>query len=160
VNLSTHQWFAGILGIAGAWDFCWWVRRRFVRTNTYKQAYLMAGKLNRPLVVVGAPDGGVTAGYGCGDIVVDIKETALCPISIKADITKKLPMKDDSAVVFVSCVLEYVDDLDAAMCELLRVAGSRDKLFIVRVEPWTATAYLYPGAKRVITSDYLPGKCK
>lgn len=159
MKFSPFQWFAGILGIASAWELGWWAHRRNVRSVTYKQAYLMAAKLNRPLVVVGAPDGGVTAGYGCGDIVVDLKETVLCPRSIQADVTKKLPMKDNSAVVFVSCVLEYVDNLDAAMCELLRVAGSKDRLFIVRVEPWTATAYLYPGAKRTLTTNYLPAKC-
>jgi len=54
---------------------------------------------------------------------------------------------DDSAVVFVSCVLEYVSDPEAALHELRRMAGTRDNLFIVFVEPWTFTAALYPGAR-------------
>jgi ubiquinone/menaquinone biosynthesis C-methylase UbiE len=65
-----------------------------------------------------------------------------------ADITKQLPFHDNSVVVFVSCVLEYVDDVDAAIKELMRISGGH--LYVVRVEPWTATAYLYPGAKRTL----------
>jgi hypothetical protein len=92
----------------------------------------------------------VTAGYGCGDVSVDLADSS-CPIHKRADITKRLPFDDNSAVVFVACVLEYVDDYEAAMRELQRVSGGQ--LYIVRVEPWTLTAYLYPGAKRTLTGD-------
>jgi hypothetical protein len=54
---------------------------------------------------------------------------------------------DDSAVVFVSCVLEYVSDPEAALRELDRMAGSPGNLFLVFVEPWSLTAALYPGAR-------------
>jgi hypothetical protein len=54
---------------------------------------------------------------------------------------------DDSAVVYVSCVLEYVTDPESALGELQRMAGSPENLFIVFVEPWSVTAVLYPGAK-------------
>ncbi len=66
-----------------------------------------------------------------------------------ADITKG-PIEgiaDDSAVVFASCVLEYVTDAAAALRELARIAGSPENLFLVLVEPWTLTATLYPGAR-------------
>lgn len=119
----------------------------------FEAARAEARRLGRPLVVVGAPDGGVTAGYGCGDVTVDLAPST-CPRSIVADVTKPLPFADDSVVVFVACVLEYVDDLRGAVAELTRISGGR--MFVVRVEPWTLTAYLYPGARRTISRSSLP----
>lgn len=118
-----------------------------MRKRMYTLASEASDRLARPLVVVGAPDGGVTSGYGCGDVTIDIGGSS-CPTSMVADITKQLPFHDNSVVVFVSCVLEYVDDVDAAIKELMRISGGH--LYVVRVEPWTATAYLYPGAKRTL----------
>lgn len=135
-------------GIVAAWEVAWWARRRARRTAVYREAVVRAARLHRPLVVVGAPDGGVTSGYGCGDLTLDLFESPACPRTIAADITKKIPLADDTVVVFVSCVLEYVTDLEAALRELRRVSGG--ELFVVRVEPWTLTAYLYPGAKRTL----------
>ena len=68
---------------------------------------------------------------------------------IAADLTAgPVPgVADDSAVVFVACVLEYVSDPEAAFGEIQRMAGSRENVFIVFVESWTLTAALYPGAR-------------
>jgi hypothetical protein len=73
----------------------------------------------------------------------------LCPVTRTVDITKGpvAGLANDSAVVFVSCVLEYVSDPEAALYELRRIAGSPENLFLVFVEPWTLTAALYPGAR-------------
>jgi len=133
-----------------AWEAAWWLRRRNRRTTVYQQALAYAQSVNLPLVVIGAPDGGVTCGYGCGDITVDLVEST-CPNSIVADVTKRIPIKDNSCVVFVSCVLEYVNDVDAAVGEIERISGGR--VFWVGVEPWTLTAYLYPGAQRTLPSS-------
>lgn len=135
------------LGALALWEGGWWLRRRQQRSTMYAQAKAEAQRLGRPFVVVGAPDGGVTSGYSCGDVTVDLQKSS-CPNSIQADITKKLPFENDSVVIFVSCVLEYVDDYAGAMAELCRVSGGH--MYIVRVEPWTLTAYLYPGAKRTL----------
>ena len=54
--------------------------------------------------------------------------------------------KGNSAVVFVSCVLDYVADIDAALREISRIASSADNVFVVTVQPWTLTAPL-PGAR-------------
>ncbi len=132
---------------AAAWEGLWWADRRRKRKVVFDEARAEAVKLGRPLVVIGAPDGGVTSGYGCGDITIDI-ECSTCPQSIQADITKHIPLDDDSCVVFVSCVLEYVGDYHAAVDELLRVSGGH--LHVVRVEPWTLTAFFYPGARRTV----------
>lgn len=111
----------------------------------------MAARLGRPLVVIGAPDAGATSGYGCGDITVDLQPST-CPRSIQADITKTLPFGDNSVVVFASCVLEYVSDVDATIREIQRVSGGY--AYFVGVEPWTLAAKLYPGARRTLPEAY------
>ena len=138
---------------AALWEAAWWARRRSKRETLYAEALQEARRLGRPLVVIGAPDRGATRGPGCGDLTVDVQESS-CPVTVQHDITLGFPWPDDSVVVFVSCVLEYVaGDFDAVMRELIRVSGGR--LYVVRVEPWTATAYLYPGTKRVVTTASL-----
>lgn len=133
-------WQKVVLAI-GAWEGFWWVRRRTVRQRMYDFALAEARRLGKPLVIVGAPDIGPTQGPGCGDITVDIAKSA-CPNSIQADITKKIPLADDSAVVLVICTLEFVTDPAAALKELRRVAGPH--LYNVKVEPWTLTANFFP----------------
>jgi hypothetical protein len=115
-------------------------------------ARAQANASGRPLVVVGAPDGGVTAGYDCGDVTIDLAKSS-CPVFMQVDITKKIPLPDNSCVVFVSCVLEYVDDFHTAWAELCRISGGM--VHVVRVEPWTLAAYLYPGAKRTLPAKLL-----
>lgn len=134
-----------LLLAAAAWEGGWWARRRYERTRVYNLARQRANETGKSLIVVGAPDGGVTAGYPCGDWTVDANGSSCVP-TIAGRLEDGLPFADDSCVVFVSCVLEYVDDYEGALREIQRIAG--DDLMVVRVEPWTATAYLYPGAKR------------
>ena len=123
------------------------------RTAAFRLAVERASALGRPLVVIGDPDGGMHTrlmrAYGCGDVCVDLNGCPKCQVTVVADITKgPTPgLADDSAVVFVSCVLEYVQDLDAALAEISRIAGSPANVFLVTVQPWTLTARLYPGAR-------------
>lgn len=130
-----------------AWEGAWWMRRRARRTSVFERARAEARAIGRPLVVIGAPDRGATAGYPCGDITIDIGPSA-CPRSLTLDITRPLPIADDSVVVFCSCVLEYVADVGAALVEIARVSGGH--AYFVGVEPWTLTALLYPGARRTM----------
>jgi hypothetical protein len=127
------------------------------RTVLYEMAQVRASELGRPLVVVGDPDAGahtsLARAYGCGDVCVDLNGCPSCEINLKADITKPLPFADDSQVVFVSCVLEYVDDFEAAWKEIMRVAGSPQNVFCAVVQPWTFTSALYPGAKWTLHQD-------
>ena len=120
------------------------------RTVAFMSAMERAAALGRRLVVIGDPDAGMhtrlARAYGCGDVCVDLNGCPKCPMTIVADITKgPVPeLAADSSVVFVSCVLEYVPDLEAALAEIARIAGSADNVFIVNVQPWTLTARLYP----------------
>lgn len=135
------------------------LQRWRVRREVYDQAARRAAALHRPLVVVGDPDAGAHTrlyrAYGCGDLCVDINGCPLCPVVQIADIAARpVPgVAADSAVVFMSCVLEYVDDAEAAVRELLRMAGSPENLFTVSVQPWTLTATLYPGARWTATRE-------
>lgn len=133
------------------WETGWWAHRRRRRTTVFEYARGYAHSIGRPLVVVGAPDGGVTSGYGCGDYTIDMAPS-MCPNSIQADITKRLPFEDDSTVVFVSCVLEYVNHAGDAIAELARISGGH--MFVVGVEPWTFASFLYPGAQRSLPTEY------
>ena len=116
-------------------------------------------ELGRPLVVVGDPDAGahtrLVRAYDCGDLCIDLHGCPKCRIMQAADLTAgPVPgIPDNSAVVYVSCVLEYVTDPESALGELQRMAGSPENMFIVFVEPWSVTAVLYPGAKWVGGKD-------
>jgi hypothetical protein len=129
-----------------------WLRFE-TRTRLFLEAAQRAKTLERPLVVIGDPDAGMHTrlrrAYGCGDVCVDANGCAMCPVVRVADITAgPVPgVPDDSAVVFVSCVLEYVGDLAAALREVQRMAGDVENIYVVTVQPWTFTASLYPGAR-------------
>ena len=123
------------------------------RSSAFKSAVERATAMGRRLIVIGDPDAGfhtrLMRAYGCGDVCVDLNGCPQCPVTVVADITKG-PIEgiaDDSAVVFVSCVLEYVANLEAALAEISRIAGAPDNVFVVTVQPWTLTARLYPGAR-------------
>lgn len=135
-----------LVGLA-AWEAIWWADRVQNRQSLYDRAKAHARALRMPLVVLGAPDRGATRGPGCGDLTLDLGPTQ-CPCSMQIDVSKQIPLPTNSAIIFVSCVLEYVNDLPSAWHELQRVAPGR--VYVSRVQPWTLTAYLYPNARRTI----------
>ncbi|MGB1014101.1 MAG: hypothetical protein ACPG4T_08215 [Nannocystaceae bacterium] len=127
------------------------------RRATFEAAVKRSVATGRKLVVVGDPRAGLHTrflpAYDCGELCVDLAGCPLCPESVAADITQPLDLPDDSAVVFVSCVLEYVSDVKAALNNLERVAGSPDNLFTVFVDPLSVTAFLYPGASQRVGDE-------
>lgn len=133
-----------------AWEGAWWTKRLIERRHVFDKAFAESRRLKRPLVVVGAPDGGITGGYPCGDFTVDLVKSA-CPNSIAADATKRLPFADNSVVVFECCTLECIPDFEAAVREIKRISGGH--IFTVRVEPWTLTTMLYPTIQHTFFSD-------
>ncbi len=131
--------------------------RRFAeRKRLFREAQARATATGRPLVVVGAPGNGAHTGlieaYGCGDVCVDLVGCAGCPVSVAVDLTRESVARvaPDSAVVYVSCVLEYVTDIAAAWREILRMAGSAANAFVVPVGGYSLTSRFYPGAHWVI----------
>lgn len=139
-----------LAALGGAEAYAAW-QRNANRTSLYKQAEARAKALGRPLLVIGDPNAGAYTSlfqaYDCGDECLDLHGCPACPVSYEADVTKPLTsIADDSRVVFVSCVLEYTSDFEAAWRQIVRIAGSPDNVFLARVQPWTLTAALYPGA--------------
>ena len=158
--MPTFRTFARIaLGGLVAAETAVAYQRWQARREVFDLAARRAATLHRPLIVVGDPDGGAVTqlyrAYGCGDLCVDINGCPMCKVAQVADITAGpvLGVADDSAVVFVSCVLEYVGDVAAAVREINRMAGSAENIFDVSVQPWTMTAALYPGARWTAVRD-------
>lgn len=121
------------------------------RQHQFAAAQARATAAGKRLVVVGAPGAGlhtrILPAYGCGDVCVDLEGCPTCPVSETVDlVTGHTTVPDGSAVVYVSCVLEYVSDPIAAMREILRMAGDPSNVFLVTVQPWTLTGTLYPSA--------------
>lgn len=134
-------------------------RRRFrSREELFAAAEARARATGRTLVVVGDPHAGlhtrIVAAYPCGDVCVDLTGCPACPVGVAADLThdrvERVP--DDSAVVFVSCVFEYVTDPDAMWRECARMAGGDPaNVFVATVQRDTLTGTLYPGARWSVT---------
>lgn len=122
------------------------------RQKIFKLAQERAKETSKPLVVFGDPYYGLGSrffnmfmdGYGCGDETVDLTGAPNCPRGIKSDILEYLKkQKSNSKVIFISCVLEYIKNIDQVINEIMRVAGSKDNIFIVTVSQFSLSAYLY-----------------
>lgn len=128
------------------------VIRRQQRRDVYNAAVARANATQKSLVVVGSPDGSLThtlvgRDYDCGELCIDERGCPKCSVQAVAALSQVLPtLPDNSAVIFVSDKLEYVDDMPSVLRELQRVSGG--DLFVSRVAPWTLTAFLAPGARR------------
>lgn len=151
---TAARWTLGTLA-AVELGASWW--RWSTRAQLYELAAARARATGRRLVVVGAPGAGLHTrlfpAYGCGDVCVDLNGCASCAGGgITADITQGpvAGVADNTAVVFVACVLEYVSDPARAVDEIERMAGSTENVFIATVQGWTATAALYPGARQTV----------
>lgn len=122
------------------------------RNKIYKMAQSRAQEIKRKLVVFGDPYNGYGSnvydlfmeGYGCGDETVDLTGCPYCLNGVKSDILEYLKKQEsDSKVIFISCVLEYVDNIEEVINELYRVAGSIENIFIVTVNKYSLSAYFY-----------------
>ena len=121
------------------------------RKQYYQMAVCRANETGLPLIVIGDPANGFGSKlfgktYGYGDYCIDLTG---CPYNdningtnIKGDALKALKEFDNgSAVIFVSGVLEYVDDVDNLILELKRVGG--EHLFIRIVSQYSLVSRTY-----------------
>ena len=141
-------------GLAEAATF---IGRLGARKGMYVRAIDRANETGRPLVVVGAPSSGWVTGtlaqYQCGDLpCVDLRGCDTCGAA-PSDVTIKgaIPAKDDSAVVLVAYVLEYVEDEKAAEAEIMRAAGSPANVFVA-CAGMSGVTQLATNARRVVVS--------
>lgn len=133
-------------------EFYHTIKRQYDRLTIFNLAKQRAKQLKKPLIVIGDPYNGKASRfyskfyktYDCGDETVDLTGAPRCPNGIKNDIYSYLKSKPQNyGVIFVSCVLEYVDNIDETIKELYRVSGSKDNLFVVRVNDKSLAAYIY-----------------
>jgi SAM-dependent methyltransferase len=148
-----------------------YVGRLATRRGMHQRARDLADVLDRPLIVVGARSGGGgglrTTGnlsqYSCGDVCgcVDLAGCTDCK-SVGRDVCVygSIPVEDDSSVVFVSHVLEYVDDPDRAWAEITRVAGSPERVYVSRNQPWATWTRVATGARWMIDNAPPSGEFK
>lgn len=118
----------------------------------YALASARARATGKPLVVVGDPAAPGTlnavfgAGYGCGDLCVDVAGAPSCPRALAAPVLEwARSAPDDSAVVFESEVLMYVprEELAETLRELRRASGG--DLFSAHSNVVNAAAYARDG---------------
>ena len=126
------------------------LHRQYNRVKYYKLALNRSKQIKKPLIVIGDPANGTGSklfgpAYGYGDYCVDLSG---CPkgnsINIKGDVVEALKkFGSNSSVIFVSHVLEYVENIDECIKELKRVGG--ENLYIVTIGPYCITSYVYYG---------------
>jgi hypothetical protein len=138
------------------------------RKQIYNVAKQKAIETKKPLMIIGDPDNGATnfvvgRSYDCGNLCVDITGCPKCSNGIKLKVEDYLPtLESNSYVLFVSCVLEYVDskNIDFTFSEIKRVSGG--DYFIVSVEPYSITDLFYPtkfitgesGPNQIVLTEY------
>ncbi len=102
--------------------------------SMFRKAKTLATKLGKQLVVIGDPKTphtmtAIFPTYQCGDVCIDIagchcnsRKTTIMQEDVLVAL-KKLPT--DSAVIYESEVLDYVDDIAGVVEEMQRVSGGR-----------------------------------
>lgn len=123
------------------------------KNHMYTRALTMSKTMNKPLMVVGDPRTGTARNtatviaemdrYGYGDVCVDLTGCPFAPPSTrkhKGDLLQFLnELGDDTHVIFISEVLEYLDNIDVVINALYRVSGGH--LYIVKCGLWYPQTY-------------------
>ena len=162
--------FIGLFVLIYIYNFLHAINRQIDRKVIFKKAEDHAYKIKRPLLVYGDPYNGIGSkffnkfmeGYGCGDETVDLTGCPKCKNGVKSDMLKHLKTKEsNSQVIFVSCVLEYLDDIEEVIEEMKRVSGGIENIFVVTVNEFSLDVYFYRdgnhSSKNII---YAPPKFK
>ena len=169
MDAPVVTYVAALALLTVAWEVATACSRRLQRREVYRAAEERASVTGKPLVVVGDPDNGAVnhllgRDYGEGDVTVDITGCPGCRNGVRAKIEEYLPtLGNDSCVLFVSCVLEYVNGRNGNVRRILREMDrvSGGDRFLVTVWPYCLTAWFYfgrfltdeGGAQRVFTGD-------
>ena len=130
------------------YEVCIMLLRKIKRRIVYQKAKKRAKLTGKKLLVIGDPYNGIASkstgiDYSCGDICIDLTGCPACPESIKGRLEDTIgTLKLEEYVIYVSCVLEYVDDLDYINTFLDKVKP--DDLFVVNVEWYSFMAWFYP----------------
>lgn len=143
-----YKYFFIFIIIAILYETAIMYKRKMNRRKLFKKAQKRAKLTNKKLLVIGDPYNGVAsistgADYHCGDLCIDLTGCPKCTNSIEAkleDVISKINLNE--YVIYISCVLEYVDKLPKILSYLNKV--DRKNIFIVTVEWYSLNAYFYP----------------
>ena len=123
--------------------------RKYKRRYVFKMANSRAKLTGKKLLVIGDPYNGIaskTTGtdYSCGDLCLDLTGCPMCSgNSIKGRLEDTIgSINLNDYVVFISCVLEYTDDLPSINFYLDKM--NQQDLFVVNVEWYSFMAWFYP----------------
>ena len=130
--------------------------RKIKRKEYYNIAETLSKKTGKPLIVIGDPKAGWHLGthYKCGDLCIDLVGCKTCPMQVAGKAHNILKQfGSNTAVIFSSCVLEYVDpsDIDITLNEIYRVSGG--DFINVGVEPYSLLNYHFYGTQRTIINS-------
>ena len=124
------------------------ILRKIKRRIIYSKAKERAKKTGKKLLVIGDPYNGLASkitgcDYGCGDLCLDLTGCPNCPKSIKGRLEDTIAdINLEEYVVYISCVLEYTDDLEYIKTFLDKM--DQEDLFVVNVEWYSFMAWFYP----------------
>lgn len=124
------------------------IYRKLKRRYLFKKALKRKKITNKKLLVIGDPYNGLASiltgpDYSCGDLNIDLTGCPKCDNSLKNKLEDVIDTINlDDYVIYISCVLEYVDDIDKIINKINSV-DPKD-LFIVNVEWFSLSAYFYP----------------
>ena len=119
----------------------------FNRKNYYLLALEKSKLIKKPLLVIGDPKKGIASKilgprYGYGDICIDLEPSENNDKVLKEEAISFLKKQsNNSFVIYVSAVLEYIPDIENAIFELQRVSGG--DLYIMNIPPYAPVSYLY-----------------
>ena len=122
--------------------------RKLKRRQIFKLAQERSISTGKPLLVIGDPYNGLASiitgtDYDCGDLCIDLTGCPKCENKLKIKLEDfVLDYNLDDYIIYISCVLEYVDDIDLIVDKLNNL--NPDNLFIVNVEYYSLVAYFYP----------------
>jgi hypothetical protein len=128
------------------------------RSYIFQLARERSNITNKPLIIVGDPHNGTGSnlygmllGYGYSvekdDILIDLEPCNKCinkPNTIKGDLKEILKeFKNDSYIIYISCTLEYIENIEDTLSEIYRVSGNNKNLFINHIQSNTISSYFY-----------------
>jgi hypothetical protein len=137
-----------ILYVIIVYEICIMLIRKIKRRIVYQKAKKRARLTGKKLLVIGDPYNGIASkstgiDYSCGDICIDLTGCPMCPESVKGRLEDTIgTLKMDDYIIYISCVLEYVDDLEYINKFLDKT--SKEDLFVVNVEWYSFMAWFYP----------------
>ena len=164
---TFHKILIAGAGVVGGNEYIRLQQRLKQREVKFKEASQHAQRLQKPLLVIGRPDGWTSdrtvkkwdttwwekGAHPCGDITVDVRPPAgnKCPNYISTS-AANLGMISSGSIgaIFSSCTLEHIDDLPKAYSEMKRVLDPKGQIFAIVPQRWSLFAWLFPHHKWII----------